>query len=122
MRMVATSAEIAQLVREARTFCGWDNGGQCERYRDGAQCLEHRLADALEAAQRETVRQAHEIASLRLTLGERPSNPVPEPIGCPMPGQCAQVAEIERLQREIGALCERLASGYCARCHQEMYP
>ena len=42
-----------------------------------------------------------EVASLRLTLGGRTfsGQPVPDPIGCPMPGACAQVAEIKRLRR-----------------------
>jgi hypothetical protein len=47
----------------------------------------------------EIERQAAEIASLRLTLGGRTySADVPEPIGCPAPGACVQVAEIERLR------------------------
>jgi hypothetical protein len=40
-----------------------------------------------------------DVASLRLTLGGRTfSNNIPEPIGCPIPGACAQVAEIKRLR------------------------
>ena len=46
-------------------------------------------------------RQKHEIASLRLTLGGKTfSADVPEPIGCPIPGACVTVAEIERLRKE----------------------
>lgn len=45
-----------------------------------------------------------EVASLRLTLGGRTfSADVPEPIGCPAPGACAQVAEIGRLRGVIRA-------------------
>ena len=41
------------------------------------------------------------VASLRLTLGGRTfsGQPVPDPINCPMPGACAQAAEIVRLRR-----------------------
>jgi hypothetical protein len=43
-----------------------------------------------------------EVASLRLTLGGKTfSATVPEPIGCPAPGACAQVAEIGRLRAII---------------------
>jgi len=43
-----------------------------------------------------------EVASLRLTLGGRTFGPsTPEPIGCPAPGACAQVAEIDRLRRAV---------------------
>ncbi len=53
----------------------------------------------LAAAEIERLRA--EVASLRLTLGGRTfsGQPVPDPIGCPMPGACAQVAEIKRLRR-----------------------
>jgi hypothetical protein len=54
-----------------------------------------------EAAKREAARRA-EVASLRLTLGGRTFGPdIPEPIGCPCPGACAQVAEIGRLRTII---------------------
>lgn len=44
-----------------------------------------------------------EVASLRLTLGGKTfSADIPEPIGCPMPGACAQVAEIGRLRKDYG--------------------
>lgn len=50
----------------------------------------------------EIARQKSEIASLRLTLGGRTfSAAIPEPIGCPMPGACAQVAEIARLTEAV---------------------
>lgn len=43
-----------------------------------------------------------EVASLRLTLGGRTFGPdVPEPLGCPLPGACVQVAEIKRLRNEL---------------------
>jgi hypothetical protein len=48
----------------------------------------------------EVERLRAEVASLRLTLGGRTFGPdVPEPIGCPAPGACVQVAEITRLRR-----------------------
>ena len=50
----------------------------------------------------EAARLRAEVASLRLTLGGRTFGPgVPEPIGCPAPGACAQVAEIGRLRSII---------------------
>lgn len=52
------------------------------------------------ALQAENKRLQAEVASLRLTLGGKTfSADVPEPIGCPAPGACAQVAEIGRLRR-----------------------
>lgn len=51
-------------------------------------------------AEIETLRA--EVASLRLTLGGKTfSATIPGVIGCPMPGMCAQVAEIERLRSEV---------------------
>lgn len=63
-----------------------------------ALCEEHCPHYAHTAA--EVRRLRAEVASLRLTLGGRTfsGQPVPDPIGCPMPGACAQVAEIERLR------------------------
>lgn len=56
------------------------------------------LADASAAMERLRA----EVASLRLTLGGRTFSPdVPEPIGCPAPGACAQVAEIARLREAL---------------------
>jgi hypothetical protein len=58
-------------------------------------------ADGLRWQRDEIVRLRAEVASLRLTLGGRTfsGQPVPDPIGCPLPGACAQVAEIKRLRR-----------------------
>ena len=54
------------------------------------------------ALQAENRRLEAEVASLRLTLGGKTfSADVPSPIGCPMPGACAQVAEITRLRRAL---------------------
>jgi hypothetical protein len=64
---------------------------------------------ACDEAAAEIERQRAEIASLRLTLGGRTfSADVPEPIGCPVPGACVQVAEIERLRAALRAIrdCE----------------
>ena len=55
----------------------------------------------------ENARLTAEVASLRLTLGGRTfSATVPEPIGCPMPGACSQVAEIERLRAALRGVLE----------------
>lgn len=57
----------------------------------------------IDAAQAEAARLTAEVASLRLTLGGKTfSASVPEPVGCPMPGACATVAEIVR-GREVQA-------------------
>lgn len=54
------------------------------------------------ALQAEVKRLEAEVASLRLTLGGKTFGPdVPSPIGCPMPGACVQVAEIERLRHQL---------------------
>jgi hypothetical protein len=66
-------------------------------------------AEGLRWQRDEIERQRAEIASLRLTLGGRTfSAAVPEPIGCPVPGACVQVAEIERLRAALRAIrdCE----------------
>jgi len=64
------------------------------------------MRDIAQTAEREAARLREEVAALRLTLGGRTfSATTPEPIGCPMPGACAQVAEIDRLRHE---LAERL--------------
>ena len=58
-------------------------------------------ADGLRWQRDEIGRLRAEVASLRLTLGGRTfsGQPVPDPIGCPMPGAFAQAAEIVRLRR-----------------------
>jgi hypothetical protein len=54
------------------------------------------------ALQAENRRLEAEVASLRLTLGGKTfSADVPSPIGCPIPGACVQVAEINRLRRAL---------------------
>lgn len=54
------------------------------------------------ALQAENRRLEAEVASLRITLGGKTFGPdVPSPIGCPMPGACVQVAEINRLRRAL---------------------
>lgn len=62
----------------------------------------------LSAAQAEIKRLQAEVASLRLTLGGKTfSADVPEPVGCPAPGACSQVAEIKRLRNKLQELgCE----------------
>lgn len=56
----------------------------------------------------EIERLTAEVAALRLTLGGRTySADVPEPIGCPCPGACAQVAEIQRLRARVAELEEQ---------------
>lgn len=78
-----------------------DHAGALRLLASGAswQCTD--TADVLEAAADEIERLEAEVASLRLTLGGTPGARVPEPIGCPTPGACAQVAEIGRLRAVI---------------------
>jgi hypothetical protein len=57
---------------------------------------------AVADAEREVARLKEEVASLRITLGGRTFGAdIPEPIGCPAPGACAQVAEIKRLRSAL---------------------
>lgn len=62
------------------------------------------LARTNEALRREVTRQRAEIAAVRLRLGETPPADVPEPAGCPIPGACVTVREIQRLRGEVVAL------------------
>jgi hypothetical protein len=75
----------------------------------GAAWVDGETAVTLEAAADEIERLRAEVASLRLTLGMRTfSADVPEPIGCPAPGACVQVAEIERLRAALDAATRML--------------
>ena len=57
------------------------------------------------AAQAEVKRLQAEVDSLRLTLGGKTfSADVPEPVGCPTPGACSQVAELKRLRTKLQEL------------------
>lgn len=69
---------------------------------------------AIEARDAEIARLEAEVASLRLTLGGRTfSATAPEPIGCPAPGMCVQVAEIARLRDALaGLLADTQHSGH----------
>jgi uncharacterized small protein (DUF1192 family) len=63
------------------------------------------LTKRLSVTQTEIKRLQAEVASLRLTLGGRTfSADVPEPVGCPAPGACVQVAEIKRLRAQVERL------------------
>lgn len=54
------------------------------------------------ASPKEVERLQAEVAALRLTMGGKTfDGEAPSPIGCPMPGACAQVAEIGRLKAII---------------------
>ena len=66
-------------------------------------------AATLHAAANKIEQLEEEVASLRLTLGGRTfSSAVPPVIGCPIPGACAQVAEIKRLQAQNANLQDAL--------------
>ena len=74
-----------------------------ERLRDPSKGSPRWQDTMLEAAD-EIERLRKEVASLRLTLGGKTFGPdVPEPVGCPLPGACAQVAEIKRLRNAEAA-------------------
>lgn len=62
------------------------------------------LTKRVAALETENKRLQAEVDSLRLTLGGKTFSPdVPSPIGCPIPGACAQVEEIHRLRRALAA-------------------
>lgn len=71
-------------------------------------------AAAIEARDAEIARLEAEVASLRITLGGRTfSATAPEPIGCPAPGMCVQVAEIARMREALaGLLADTQHSGH----------
>jgi hypothetical protein len=72
-----------------------------------------RWASTMEDAADEIARLMGEVAALRLTLGGRTFGAdVPEPVGCPAPGACVQVAEIKRLR----AYVERLGGSWNDVC------
>jgi hypothetical protein len=84
---------VAQLAKRARI-----NGG--------AVVLES--AAVMRALLTERDRLKSEVASLRITLGGKTfsGGDVPEPIGCPAPGACSQVAEIKRLRAEMDRMSQ----------------
>lgn len=96
MNNIDTSAEaVERRIRELQE-AGFDNG-----------------AATLRALLAERDRLAAEVASLRLTLGGKTfSNDVPEPIGCPVPGACATVAEIVRLREVLALISDAAPDGW----------
>jgi hypothetical protein len=84
----------------------------------GARWVDSATADVLERAADEIERLQAEVASLRITLGGKTfSADVPSPIGCPMPGACAQVKEINRLKRELAEAIDR-GNDWCDQAFQ----
>lgn len=68
----------------------------------GAEEVAKKDAVVIQSLQNEIERLRAEVASLRLTLGGKTfSADIPEPVGCPMPGACAQVEEIKRLREAL---------------------
>lgn len=71
------------------------------------------MRDVANKAQAENAQLRAEVASLRLTLGGRTfSADIPELIGCPMPGACAQVAEIGRLRNALAEMQDDLDAAH----------
>lgn len=97
----------------------------CEDGMDEKDCeLIATSRNALPGLLDEIERLQAEVASLRLTLGGRTfSASVPSPVGCPAPGQCAQVAEIARLRAEAAFLKRQdgVAAALASTWEQEAY-
>jgi hypothetical protein len=87
----SASQKVAQALRKPAPPFGLEEYDPTyDARQEGARMIEALAAD---------------VASLRLTLGMRTfSADVPEPIGCPAPGACAQVAEIKRLAADVARL------------------
>lgn len=103
MNNIDTSAEaVERLAKRIKRDIDW---------RPGSLCAE--TAATLRALLAERDRLAAEVASLRLTLGGKTfSNDVPEPIGCPVPGACATVAEIVRLREVLALISDAAPDGW----------
>jgi hypothetical protein len=100
MSDVNTTAEaVERLVERLTADADAPDAARYQPYTD------HAMRDAaatLRALLAERDRLEAEVASLRLTLGGKTfSADVPDPIGCPLPGACVQVAEIERLREAL---------------------
>lgn len=61
----------------------------------------------------EMERRGHEIASLRVTLGQMPPSGGAEPIGCPVPGACSAVAAVAALVAAEREACALIADDVC---------
>ena len=95
--------KIARLFAAARSVSETAEAILAER--NAARAQAERWDTEAAASKAVIKRLEAEVASLRLTLGGRTfsDQPVPDPVGCPLPGACVQVAEITRLR---GALKE----------------
>lgn len=97
-----------------------DHAGALRLLASGAawQCGE--TTTMLEDAADEIERLEAEVASLRLTLGGRTFGPsIPEPVGCPAPGACAQVAEIGRLRTALRRIVQECGRARGDRGHRD---
>lgn len=102
------------IVQHRASFAGWEGGPPQvvavppEKVEGIYEAIwlrlqQHPHYQPLKRLREENGRLRAEVASLRLTLGGRTFSAAeaPEPIGCPCPGACAQVAEIGRLRTII---------------------
>lgn len=93
--------KIARLFATARSVSETAEAILGER--DAARAQAERWDTEAAASKAVIKRLEDEVASLRLTLGGRTfsDQPVPDPVGCPLPGACVQVAEITRLREAL---------------------
>lgn len=123
--IVARLRKWSSLVQDELSDSGAYDYGliyRSQQYQDALIQTSREAAAVIEARDAEIARQEAEIASLRLTLGGRTfSAAVPEPIGCPAPGACVQVAEIARLREALlecaGDLEDELKARYGSPPH-----
>ena len=111
--MLEAERDEAIARAEAAEACAKESAEIMYRQRDRLEAARDPLAGwraAREAAASKAVikRLEDEVASLRLTLGGRTfsDQPVPDPVGCPLPGACVQVAEITRLREALKEIVE----------------
>lgn len=81
----------------------------------GWECIEPvATPEEVASLRAEIDRLRAQVASLRVSLGEMSPTEGAEPIGCPVPGMCAMVADNARLRALLRECADELAEHVCA--------